>query len=122
MYLSLLLKVSLTECLAQGMEVFILLIQLVILNENRANCLDIIEQDGLLPFLGQAICWSQRHQDIVEGFERSDRTIPHEAIISTVCSKDWPLPESRFSKLWDPSVQSLRNAEDHGISRHSPRQ
>ena len=72
MYLSLLLKVSLTECLAQGMEVFILLIQLVILNENRANCLDIIEQDGLLPFLGQAICWSQRHQDIVEGLR--DRT------------------------------------------------
>ena len=62
------------------MEFFILLIHAIC----TEKCLDIIEQDGLLPFLGQAICWSQCRQDIVKGFGRLSRTVPHEAIISAV--------------------------------------
>ncbi|EJK69666.1 hypothetical protein THAOC_09049 [Thalassiosira oceanica] len=48
--------------------------------------MDIIEQDGLLPFLGRAICWGQCRQDIVEGFRRSNRTISHATILCTAHS------------------------------------
>ncbi|EJK49737.1 hypothetical protein THAOC_31353, partial [Thalassiosira oceanica] len=45
-----------------------------------------MEQDGLLAFLGQAICWSQCRQDIIEGFQGSNEAVPHDVIISTA---DW---------------------------------
>ena len=71
-----------------GMHIFISLIH-AIMHEHRATCLNVIEQDGLLPFLGQSICWSQSCPDIVEGFLRgspSDKIAPHGAIFSVVHS------------------------------------
>ena len=78
-----------------GMHIFISLIHAIMhehratcLND-RATCLNVIEQDGLLPFLGQSICWSQSCPDIVEGFLRgspSDKIAPYGAIISAVHS------------------------------------
>ncbi|EJK69668.1 hypothetical protein THAOC_09051 [Thalassiosira oceanica] len=41
----------------------------------------------LLPFLGEAICWSQCCPDLVKGFQGSwNKIVPHESIISVVCS------------------------------------
>ena len=49
------------------------------------TCLNMIEQDGLLPFLGQAICWSQC-PDIADGFLCRSGKIPFDAIIPAVHS------------------------------------
>lgn len=68
------------------MHVFIALVHAIV-HEQKATCMIILEQDGLLPFLGQAICWSQSCPNIVEGFlRRSDKKAPYGAIIDAVHS------------------------------------
>mmetsp|Transcript_25284 Transcript_25284/g.57027 ORF Transcript_25284/g.57027 Transcript_25284/m.57027 type:complete len:565 (+) Transcript_25284:88-1782(+) len=74
-----------TESWFESMTHFIASIY-IITQEQRETWLSVIKHDGLLPFLGQAICWSQCRQDIVKGFRRSNRTDPHEAITDAVHS------------------------------------
>ncbi|EJK59374.1 hypothetical protein THAOC_20415, partial [Thalassiosira oceanica] len=74
-----------TESWFESMEDFINLIQAIVDDRQVARYL-LSRHGGLLPFLGQAICWSQCRQDIVEGFSRLNMTVPQEAIISAAHS------------------------------------
>ncbi|EJK44338.1 hypothetical protein THAOC_37129 [Thalassiosira oceanica] len=74
-----------TESWFESMKHFITLVYRIT-HKQRETWLSVMKHDGLLPFLGQAVCWSQCRQDIVGGFHTSNMTVPQEEIISTVHS------------------------------------
>ena len=82
----------------------------VMMAKRRETCLVIIQHKALLEFLGQAICWDQCRQDIVQGFRRVQETIPCATIIDTVHSIiSFLYNESRgFGIPWPDACEMLK--------------